>query len=145
MKYIITGVAGFLGSHLAESLIKDGHKVAGCDNLVGGSLDNVPKGVEFHKADCLDNKKMLKIMKGTDVVYHCAAHAHEGLSVFSPYFIATNIFSSTMSVISAALANGVKRFVLCSSASRYGEIRTPYTEDMLPKPQDPYGIAKYAS
>ncbi len=145
MKYFITGIAGFLGSHLAEQLIKDGHEVAGCDNLVGGDIDNIPAGVKFHKADCTDTKKMNRLTKGMDVVYHCAAHAHEGLSIFSPEFITRNTFGSSMSVISAALSNSVKRFVLCSSASRYGEIETPYTEDMHPKPQDPYGIAKYAS
>ena len=145
MKYFVTGVAGFLGSHLAEKLINDGHKIVGCDNLAGGYLDNVPEGVEFHEADCADNKKMLKLMEGVDVVYHCAAHAHEGLSIFSPHYITSNTFGTAMSVISAALASRVKRFVLCSSASRYGAIKTPFTEDMLPKPQDPYGIAKYAS
>lgn len=145
MKYLVTGVAGFLGSHLAERLIKEGNEVVGCDNLVGGYIDNVPQGVDFHIADCLDNDKMLELTKGVDIVYHTACAGHEGLSIFSPYHITKNTFSTTMSVLSASIANGVKRFVLLSSAARYGSIDTPYTEDMLPKPQDPYGVAKYAS
>jgi UDP-glucose 4-epimerase len=145
MKIFITGIAGFLGSHLAERLIAEGHNVSGCDNLVGGYLDNVPEGAIFHKVDCLDNNAMVKLTKNIDVVYHLAAASHEGLSIFSPYYYTTNTYTSSMSVISATLANNVTRFILCSSAARYGELTPPFTEDMLPKPQDPYGIAKYAT
>lgn len=144
--YFITGVAGFLGSHLAESLLKDGHRVIGCDNLVGGYLDNVPVGVELHMADCNDRAKMVELMRGVEVVYHTAAYAYEGFSVFSPHLVTENIYSGTVSVLSAAIANKVKRFVQCSSMARYGAQPTvPFTEDMDCKPQDPYGIAKYAA
>lgn len=144
--YFITGVAGFLGSHLAEDLLKDGHRVIGCDNLVGGYLDNVPVGVEFHTADCLDHAKMVELMRGVDVVYHTAAYAYEGLSVFSPHLVTQSIYGATVSVATAAIANKVKRFVQCSSMARYGTQPTvPFTEDMTPLPQDPYGIAKYAA
>lgn len=144
-KYLVTGVAGFLASHLAERLVADGHTVVGCDNLSGGYLDNVPAGVEFTKADCADYETMLELTQGVDVVYHCACAGHEGLSIFSPHHITSNTFGTSISVISAAIANGVQRFVLCSSAARYGALQAPFREDMLPKPQDPYGIAKYAS
>ena len=144
--YFITGVAGFLGSHLAENLLKDGHRVIGCDNLVGGYLDNVPVGVEFHMADCLDRAKMVELTRGVDVVYHTAAYAYEGLSVFSPYLVTQSIYGATVSVVSAAVTNKVKRFVQCSSMARYGtQPVVPFTEDMDCKPQDPYGIAKYAA
>lgn len=144
--FFITGVAGFLGSHLAENLLKDGHRVIGCDNLVGGYLDNVPVGVEFHTTDCLDRAALIPLMRGVDTVYHAAAYAYEGLSVFSPYLISENIYGGTVSVLSAAIANKVKRFVQCSSMARYGTQPTvPFTEDMVPLPQDPYGIAKYAA
>lgn len=144
--YFITGVAGFLGSHLAEALLKDGHRVIGVDNLIGGYLDNVPAGVEFYAHDCADRDFIFKIMKDTEVVYHCAATAHEGLSVFSPHLITQNTYGNTVSVLSAAIANKVKRFVYCSSMARYGTQPTfPFTEDMQPLPQDPYGIAKYAA
>lgn len=141
----ITGVAGFLGSHLAEHFLKEGHHVVGCDTLIGGYLDNVPPGVEFHPTDCRDYSAMLKITRGADVVYHTAALAYEGLSVFSPFLVSDNIFSGTLSVASAAVANKVRRFVHCSSMARYGTQEVvPFTEDMTPAPQDPYGIAKFA-
>lgn len=144
--YFITGVAGFLGSHLAESLLKGGHRVIGCDNLVGGYLDNVPIGIEFHTVDICDRAKMTDILRGVDVVYHTAAYAYEGLSVFSPYLVSNNIFGGTVSVLSAAIANKVKRFVQCSSMARYGtQPVTPFHEEMDCIPQDPYGIAKYAA
>lgn len=144
--YFITGVAGFLGSHLAEALLKEGHRVIGCDNLVGGYLDNVPAGVEFHAADCLDRAKMADLMRGVDVVYHTAAYAYEGLSVFSPHIVTQSIYGATVSVTSAAIANRVQRFVQCSSMARYGtQPVVPFTEDMTCQPQDPYGIAKYAA
>ena len=145
MKIFVTGVAGFLGSHLSEALLKQGHYVVGVDNMVGGYRDNIPAGVEFHEVDCLDLEAMTSLMKGCDLVYHLASACHEGLSHFSPYYYTTNTFSTSVSVITAAVRNGVKRFVLCSSAARYGALQTPFTEDMRPAPQDPYGIAKYAS
>ena len=75
-KILVTGVAGFLGSHLAEKLVQMGHTVIGIDSMLGGYEDNVPKNIEFHKGDCCDFKKVKSIMKGVDVVYHCAATAH---------------------------------------------------------------------
>ncbi len=144
-KIFITGIAGFLGSHLADRMLQQGHAVAGCDSLIGGYLDNVPADVEFYQYDCNYHNSMLKITRGVDIVYHCAATAYEGLSVFSPYIVTKNIFQNTVSVLSAAIANGVKRFVFTSSMARYGQNNVPFTEDMPPKPQDPYGIAKYAS
>ena len=144
--FFITGVAGFLGSHLAEHFLKEGHRVIGCDTLIGGYLDNVPAGVEFYSLDCGDRAEMLAAMRGVDVVYHTAALAYEGLSVFSPHLISDNIYSGSISVMSAAISNKVKRFVHCSSMARYGTQPTvPFTEDMTPLPQDPYGIAKYAA
>ena len=144
MRIFITGVGGFLGSHLADRMLTLGHEVVGNDTLIGGYLDNVPDGVEFHQVDCCDNKKMSEIMKGSDIVYHTAATAHEGLSVFSPDFITRNIFQASVSTISAAIQNKVKRIVYCTSMARYGAQEYPFTESMSPKPVDPYGIAKVA-
>ena len=84
MKIFITGVAGFLGSHLADLMISQGHTVAGNDNMIGGYTDNVPQDVEFHQVDCCDLENLTKAMEGCDIVYHTAATAYEGLSVFSP-------------------------------------------------------------
>jgi len=144
MKIFITGVAGFLGSHLADRMLKLGHTVAGNDNLLGGYVDNVDPRVEFYDLDCNDYDKLVEIMHGSDIVIHCAATAHEGLSVFSPNFITKNIFQASVSTISAAIACGVKRFVYCSSMARYGNQPTPFRETDTPQPVDPYGIAKVA-
>ena len=144
-KVLITGAAGFLGSHLAEKLANIGDTVIGIDNMKGGYADNVPKNIKFHQMDCCDLKKMNEIMEGVDVVYHCAATAHEGLSVFSPYEIGKNNYLASVSVFSAAISKKVKRIIFCSSMARYGDQQTPFTEDMKPKPVDPYGISKVAA
>lgn len=145
MTIFITGVAGFLGSHLASHFLKQNNRVIGCDNLSGGSQENVPDGTEFFLDDCLDFSAMDQRLEGVDLVYHCAASPHEGLSVFSPYYISQNTFGATISIVSAAVKNKVKRFIFCSSMARYGALPVPFTEDLIPHPQDPYGIAKYAA
>jgi UDP-glucose 4-epimerase len=146
-KVFITGVAGFLGSHLADRMIKAGHLVIGTDNLIGGYYDNVPKEVVFYQDDCRNFGLMNDIIKKhqPDIVYHCAATAYEGLSVFSPSLVSDNIIGASTSVFSAACANKVNRIVHCSSMARYGEITPPFKENMTPRPQDPYGIAKVAA
>jgi UDP-glucose 4-epimerase len=144
MRVFITGIAGFLGSHLADRFLAQGHEVVGCDSMIGGDLDNVPAGAEYHQVDCKYLNTMIKLSKGCDVVYHCAATAYEGLSVFSPHLVTENIVNATVSVITAAVVNQARRFVFCSSMARYGRNRTPFTEDMVPNPEDPYGIGKYA-
>ncbi len=143
--FFISGVAGFLGSHLADRLIELNHKVIGCDNLIGGYEDNIPDKVEFHNVDCNNFEQMSLIMKNVDIVYHCAATAYEGLSVFSPHIITQNIVTASTGIITASISNNVKRFIMCSSMARYGTNPVPFTEDMTAKPQDPYGIGKLAS
>ena len=140
----ISGVAGFLGSHIADHFIANGHKVIGCDNLLGGYLDNVNPKVKFHKCDLTDFKSVVKITKSADIVFHCAATAYEGLSVFSPYLVTKNIVDASVSLITASVINKVQRFINYSSMARYGKQKPPFTEDMTPKPEDPYGIGKYA-
>lgn len=145
MKIFISGVAGFLGSHLAEAMLADGHHVVGCDSLLGGELVNVPPDVEFYQYDCCFHNSMVKITRGCDVIYHTAATAYEGLSVFSPHLITQNIVTSSASLFSAGVQNGVKRIVFCSSMARYGSNEVPFLETYEPRPQDPYGIAKVAA
>lgn len=145
MRIFITGVAGFLGSHLADAMLALGHTVIGCDNLVGGDEDNVPSGVEFYNHDCRVQHQMLKLSRKCDVVYHCAALAHEGLSIFSPSLIVDNIVGASASVFSAAIANKVARIVFCSSMARYGNGVPPFKETQPTNPIDPYGIAKVAA
>ena len=144
-KILVTGVAGFMGSHLAEQLANLGHEVIGIDSMIGGYNDNIPKNVKFHNFDCCDFEKVKSIMSGVDVVYHCAATAHEGLSVFSPYEITRNNYLASVSIFSAAINHKVKRIIFCSSMARYGDQNTPFLETMKPMPVDPYAISKVAS
>lgn len=145
MKVFVTGVGGFLGHHIAVRMHELGWKVAGNDTFIGGEEDNVPSFVDFTLSDCCDFKAMKNAMEGCDLVYHCAATAHEGLSVFSPSFITRNIFEASVTTFSAAIAAKVKRIVFCTSMARYGEQKPPFTENMKPAPVDPYGIAKVAA
>jgi len=143
-KILVTGVAGFLGSHLAERFIKLGHEVIGIDNMIGGYEDNIPNKIKFYNFDCCDLKNIDFIMKKVDVVYHCAATAHEGLSVFSPIEITKNNYLASITIITSAINHDVKRIIYCSSMARYGQGKTPFHEEMEPKPIDPYGISKVA-
>jgi len=143
-RIFITGVAGFLGSHLAEWALSQNHEVVGCDNLSLGSKRNIPKDVEFYEYDILDLEKNKKHMAGVDVVFHAAAYPYDNFSLFSPFKVVENTFAATASVLSASISNGATRFVYCSSMSRYGNNNSPFTEDMNPQPLTPYGIAKMA-
>jgi UDP-glucose 4-epimerase len=88
---------------------------------------------------------MVKATQGTEVVYHCAANPHEGLSVFSPVTVTNSVFASTVTTMTAAIVNDVRRFVNFSSMARYGSIAVPYRETQAPEPEDPYGVAKVAA
>ena len=146
MHIFITGIAGFLGSNLAEYYLKKNFKVSGCDNLVGGSLDNIDQNkINFFKANCEDFEMMKKITKDVDILCHAAAYAHEGLSSFSPVLISNNNVTGSVSVFTAAIVNKVKRIVYCSSMARYGNIKIPFKEEDELKPVDPYGVSKVAA
>ena len=146
-RVVITGVAGFLGSHLADKFLEEGWDVVGIDNLIGGYLENVPDHVEYHNLDLTD-PHILKtgIFDGADLVVHAAALAYEGLSVFSPSLIVDNIVSGTTNVVTAAINGGAKRFIYLSSMARYGDHgKVTFMESFETRPQDPYGIAKVSA
>jgi UDP-glucose 4-epimerase len=146
MHIFITGIAGFLGSNLAEYYLKKKFKVSGCDNLIGGTLDNIDiNKINFFKANCEDFETMKKITKNVDIICHAAAYAHEGLSSFSPVLISSNNVTGSVSVFTAAIVNKVKRIVYCSSMARYGNIKIPFREEDELKPVDPYGVSKVAA
>ena len=146
MHIFITGIAGFLGSNLAEFYLSKGFKVSGCDNLTGGSLDNIDETkINFFEGNCENLDFMVNAMKGTDVVLHAAAFAHEGLSSFSPTLICNNNVTGSTSVFTAAIINKLKRIVYCSSMARYGKNNPPFSENQIPSPVDPYGVAKVAA
>jgi UDP-glucose 4-epimerase len=147
-KVAITGSAGLIGSHLCKKFISEGYFVLGIDNLVGGYYTNMPvdqSSFQYYNVDILNNKKLSDIFKlhEPEIVIHCAALAHEGLSVFSPKTIVENIYSGTASVCSAAISAGSKIFINTSSMARYGNGAAPFIEDeTVPTPVDPYGLAK---
>jgi len=146
MHIFITGIAGFLGSNLAEFYIKKGFKVSGSDNLVGGDLENIPSKANFYRGNCENLEFMTKVMKNkVDVVCHAAAYAHEGLSSVSPTLICGNNVTGSTSVFTAAIRNKVKRIVFCSSMARYGNIKIPFKENDILNPVDPYGVSKVAA
>jgi UDP-glucose 4-epimerase len=142
MRVCVTGVAGLIGSHLAEALIARGDDVYGVDSLIGGYQDNIPAGMNWLEADCNDFDAMYTALEGCEVVYHCAALPYEGLSVFSPHLVTQGIVTASTGVFSAAIARKVRRIVFLSSMARYGTNKIPFTEDMPTEPQDPYGIGK---
>ena len=90
MKIFITGIAGFLGGHIAVKLIEDGHEVSGCDNLIGGYIENVPEDAEFFQENHIYLNQMKKMTKDVDTIIHTVRTAYEGLSVFSPYLVGQN-------------------------------------------------------
>jgi UDP-glucose 4-epimerase len=142
MKIAITGVAGLVGSNIALELSRE-HDVVGFDNFVGGYRDNIPSTIKFIEKNVFDITS--EDLNGVDVVVHAACTPHEGLSVFSPKTITENTFGISVSLLSESIKAGVNKFVYLSSMARYGDQPLlPFTEDMTPKPQDPYGIAKYA-
>lgn len=145
-KILVTGVAGFMGSHIADGLIQKGYKVIGIDNLVGGYRENVPREVEFHELDLGELNNIQPLFSEVEAVIHTACTAYEGLSVFSPSLIVQNTTQITATTLSASVRAKVKKFIYFSSMARYGtQAVTPFHEELQVKPQDPYGIAKVAS
>ena len=143
----ITGVAGLIGSNLAYKFIELGYNVLGIDNFIGGYESNLPTNRYFtyYKVDILDQKRLSYLFNlyKPETVIHCAALAHEGLSVFAPKTITENIYAGTISVATAAIAAEVKTFINTSSMARYGNIQPPFRESDEVNPIDPYGMAKY--
>jgi UDP-glucose 4-epimerase len=143
---LVTGGAGFMGSHVAEHLLTMGHDVFVLDDLSGGFEENVPRDAEFIEGSILDHQLVERVFDWHrfDYVYHLAAYAAEGLSHFIKRFNYTNNVVGTVNLINAAVNYDVKHFVFTSSIAVYGAAQTPMTEDMIPMPEDPYGIAKLA-
>jgi len=143
---LVTGAAGFIGSHVCKHLLKQGHQVVGLDDLSGGFRDYVPPGVKFVEGSVTDAAlvKQLFAENKFEYVFHLAAYAAEGLSHFIKCFNYTNNLLGSVNLINASVNHGVKCFVFTSSIAVYGRNQLPMTEDAVPQPEDPYGIAKYA-
>ena len=146
-KVLVTGGAGFIGSHVAKDCRDLGHEVVVVDDLSGGFMENVPSGVRFQRGDLKNASFVFELMEKErfEVVYHLAAYAAEGLSHFiRNYNYHNNLVASTNLITQSVRVGTVRRFVFTSSIAVYGSGHTPMTEEMDPRPEDPYGISKYA-
>ena len=142
---LVTGGAGFIGSHVARALVELGRKVIVLDDLSGGFAENVPPGATLVQGSVTDSRLVNRLFQehGFDHVYHLAAYAAEGLSHFIKRFNYTNNVLGSVTLINAAVNSGTECFVFTSSIAVYGANQVPMSEDMEPQPEDSYGIAKY--
>jgi UDP-glucose 4-epimerase len=143
---LVTGAAGFIGSHVADHCLAQGMHVVAVDDLSGGFRENVPDGATWVQGDIRNPGFVASLWKiaNFDYVYHLAAYAAEGLSHFiRRYNYETNLLGS-INLINSSVEHAVKCFVFTSSIAVYGQNQVPMTEDAVPQPEDPYGISKYA-
>ena len=144
---LVTGAAGFIGSHVVDELIRMGYRVIALDDLSGGFVENINPGSSFIKASVVDRERINQLFTeySFDYVFHLAAYAAEGLSPFIKNFNYTNNLIGSINLINASVNSGtVKCFGFTSSIAVYGKNQLPMSEDLQPRPEDPYGIAKYA-
>lgn len=143
---LVTGGAGFIGSHVADELLKRGYEVVVLDDLSGGFRDNVNPRARFFQGSIVDETLVQRLFAEWRFshVFHLAAYAAEGLSHFIRKFNYENNLIGSTNLINAAVNYDVKCFVFTSSIAVYGQNQLPMTENMVPEPEDPYGIAKYA-
>jgi len=145
-KSLVTGGAGFIGSHVVDELVSEGHEVVVLDDLSGGFADNINSRASFHQGSITDADLVNSLYSRHrfNYVFHLAAYAAEGLSHFIRRFNYTNNLLGSATVLNAALRHGCQCFVFTSSIAVYGAGQLPMDESMKPEPEDPYGIAKYA-
>ena len=145
-KVLVTGGAGFIGSHVTGELMKLGYDVTVLDDLSGGFKENVNDSAHFVEGS-IENPGLIEKLfreKKFEIVYHLAAYAAEGLSHFIRRYNYQNNLVGSVNILNEAVKNGVKRIVFTSSIAVYGSSQLPMREDMTPQPEDPYGIAKRA-
>jgi UDP-glucose 4-epimerase len=141
-KIIVTGGAGFIGSHLSDKLIELGHAVTVVDNLMLGKKEFINKKAIFKKVDIRDYKKLVKIFKDAEVVFHLAADPRLQISIEDPITTHEINVTGTLNVLKAAQVNGVAKVVFSSSCAVYGEQPLPIKETFVPQPLNPYGLHK---
>lgn len=143
---LVTGGAGFIGSHVVRHCLEMGHKVVALDDLSGGFEDHIPAGAEFIQGSVTDAALVTRLFDEYkfDYVYHLAAYAAEGLSHFIRNFNYTNNLLGSVNLINESVKHKVKCFVFTSSIAVYGKGQLPMREELTPEPEDPYGVSKYA-
>ena len=146
MAILVTGGAGFIGSHIVNDLLATGEKVVALDDLSGGFKENVNSQAVFIEGSINDVPLIDSIFKkySIEYVFHLAAYAAEGLSHFIKRFNYENNLIGSVNLINASVNHNVKCFVFTSSIAVYGPGQLPMREDMIPTPEDSYGIAKLA-
>ena len=146
MKCLVTGGAGFIGSHVSDSLMAAGHQVVVLDDLSGGFRENVPARAEFVEGSITDADLVTRLFSSHafEAVFHLAAYAAEGLSHFIKKFNYENNLIGSVNLINSAVNYRSRCFIFTSSIAVYGTGQSPLSEDMVPEPEDSYGIAKLA-
>ena len=143
IKVVVTGGAGFIGSHLVDALIDEGYDVHVIDNLVNGKKENVNAKAKFHKKDITDLKALQSVFKKADYVFHLAALPRVQFSIKYPIESHNANVNGTLNVLIAAHKAQVKKVIYSASSSAYGDQKTmPLVETMLPMPKSPYGLQK---
>lgn len=142
MKLIVTGGAGFIGSHIVDRLVELGHEAVVVDNLMLGKKEFVNKKAKFHKIDIRDLKKLKKLFKGAEAVFHLAADPRLQISIEDPITTHEINVTGTLNVLIAAKENGVKKVIFSSSCALYGDQPLPIKENYLLRPISPYGLHK---
>lgn len=144
---LVTGGAGFIGSHLAEGLLRQGHQVTVLDNLSTGKLDNLQpilSQIRYIQADIRYLEEVESVFADVDVIYHQAACSSVTESIENPHLVHENNVAGTLNVLEAARRNGVKKMVFASSAAIYGsDSLQPRKEHYPAMPIHPYGLSKY--
>lgn len=142
MKCVVTGGAGFIGSHLTDKLIELGHDVIVVDNLLLGKKKFVNKQAKFYKVDIRNLKKLIKIFKGVEVIFHQAADPRLPVSIVDPVSTHEINVTGTLNVLEAARLNNVKKVIFASSCATYGGLPLPIKEENEQRPLSPYGLHK---
>ena len=143
---LVTGGAGFIGSHVVRHCMAMGFEVVVLDDLSGGFEDHIPEGASFVQGSVTDHELVTKLFNQYrfEYVYHMAAYAAEGLSHFIRRFNYNTNLVGSINLINESVKHKVKCFVFTSSIAVYGKGQLPMSEDMTPEPEDPYGVSKYA-
>jgi len=143
MKTLVTGGAGFIGSHLVDRLVKDGHQVTIIDNLSTGFKKNINPRAKFVLADIKNLAQIKKHFQGQDYVFHLAALSRVYPSIEDPLLANENNIKGTLNVLLASKKAQVKKVIYSASSACYGANKPPLREDMLSDPDSPYALSKY--